>query len=115
MKTIKLDDLADSLPEHILNRIFIDEATGCWAFNGDPSSNGYMRCWYQGIRFMAHRLIFEIATGRDIRKWELDHFCENRPCCNPNHMDPVTPKVNCIRRTRRRKKPKYDKTPNPVA
>lgn len=108
---VTIDDL-EFLPEHILKRIFVDELTGCWEFNGDPSSNGYMRCWYQGHRHMSHRLLFELATGRDIRKWELDHLCENRPCCNPNHMDPVTPKVNSIRKFRRRKRVPYDGSVN---
>jgi len=97
---IKLGDIP--LPPHIIKRIEITDK--CWIFNGDPSSNGYQRCWYLGHRHMAHRLIYELATGKDIRKWQLDHLCENRACCNPNHMDPVTPSVNCKRRHRRRKK-----------
>lgn len=101
---ITLDDLKGELPQRILDKITVDEETGCWIFDGDPSSNGYMRCWWQGLRWMAHRLIYEVAFSKDIRKYQLDHLCENRPCCNPNHMDPVTPKVNCKRRHRRRKK-----------
>jgi hypothetical protein len=98
------------LPSHIIDRIVVaDLKPGqtrgpCWEFRGDPSSNGYMRCWYGGNRYMAHRLIYELHFKKDIRKWQLDHLCENRPCCNPDHMDPVTPKINALRRTKRRKK-----------
>ena len=102
---ITLDHLEEKLPQRILDKIFIDEESECWVFKGDPSSNGYQRLWIHGHRHMAHRLIYEYATGKDIRKWQLDHLCENRACCNPNHMDPVTPKINCKRKFRRRKRP----------
>jgi len=94
-----------SLPEHIASKIRICEKSGCWIFEGkDPSSNGYQRVRLYGIRFQAHRLIYEMITKEDIRGKELDHVCENRPCCNPWHMDPVTPKINSNRKYRRRKK-----------
>lgn len=53
---------------------------------------------------MAHRLIFELVVKKDIRKYQLDHTCENRVCCNPNHMDVVKAKVNCRRRNGKRRK-----------
>jgi hypothetical protein len=27
----------------------------------------------------------------------LDHMCQNRRCVNPNHLDPVTNRVNILR------------------
>lgn len=95
----------DELPEHIKSKVKKCDS-GCWIFNGnDPSSNGYQRCYYNGHRYMAHRIIYELLTGKDIRKWQLDHLCEKRACVNPEHLDPVTPKVNCKRKFRRRKRP----------
>ena len=32
---------------------------------------------------------------------ELDHTCENEPCCNPDHLEPVTSQINCQLRDRR--------------
>ena len=98
----EFNSLINKLPEHVQKRITTKD-DGCWTFDGDPSSNGYQRCWYFGRRHMAHRLIYEFFTGKDIRKYQLDHLCENRACCNPEHMDPVTPKVNSRRKFRRRK------------
>jgi hypothetical protein len=98
-----IEDLYAKLPERITSRIQVTER-GCWIVDADPTPNGYMRIRWKGLRFMAHRLVFELLTGRDIRRWQLDHLCEVRACCNPAHLEPVSPKVNSIRKFRRRKK-----------
>lgn len=93
------------LPKQIASKITVNE-NGCWIFKGSsPSSNGYERCWLWGTRWQAHRLVYEYLTGKDIRHKQLDHLCEVRQCCNPEHLDPVTPSVNCKRKYRRRKRP----------
>lgn len=95
----------DKIPAHLFAKITVDQ-NGCWIFNGSsPSSNGYERCWLWGTRWQAHRLIYELVTGKDIRHKQLDHMCEVRKCCNPAHLDPVTPTVNNRRKFRRRKRP----------
>lgn len=96
----------DLIPKHLLERVTVDPDTGCWNFKGSsPSSNGYERCWLWGTRWQAHRLFYELVTGVDIRLKQLDHLCVNRKCCNPEHMDPVTPTINAKRIFRRRKGP----------
>jgi hypothetical protein len=32
---------------------------------------------------------------------QLDHLCSERWCCNPDHLDPVTPALNAQRRNQR--------------
>lgn len=105
-KFINIRDFINKLPPHVVLRLpdNVDKPNECWVFNGDPSSNGYMRCWIKNRRIPAHKAIWQIATGIKLRTRQLDHLCENRPCCNPNHMQPVTAKQNAIRRTRRRKR-----------
>ena len=97
--------MIEHLPPHIRKRIAVCEKTGCWQVNGDPSSNGYQRVWYKGERVMAHKLLYWLAYGVKPRTRQVDHLCENVACCNPRHLDLVTPSVNCKRRHRRRKKP----------
>jgi hypothetical protein len=95
-----------NIPARLRDRITVDTNTGCWIYKGStPSSNGYERCWLYGTRWQTHRLIFELITGKDIRTKQLDHLCEVRQCCNPAHLDPVTPKRNCLRKFNRRKFP----------
>lgn len=42
-------------------------------------------------------LIGSCTSGRSARfpkGLELDHLCKNPPCCNPEHLDPVTRREN---------------------
>jgi len=45
-----------------------------------------------------HRIIWQCFYGPLIGKWQLDHLCRNRMCCNPLHLEKVTHKENCRRR-----------------
>lgn len=93
----------------VVSRITVTDY--CWNYKGSTaSSNGYERLWYWGVRWMAHRFIYELCSNKDIRKLQLDHLCENIKCCNPAHMDPVNNIINCKRKTRRRKFPPSLKT-----
>ena len=49
-------------------------------------------------RFLAHRLAYAIAHGRDIPVGlELDHLCRERRCCNASHLEAVTTRINGLR------------------
>lgn len=56
------------------------------------SSNTYGQC-------LAHRYFYETVIGPIPRGLDLDHLCRQKSCCNPQHLEPVTPAVN-IRRGR---------------
>jgi hypothetical protein len=43
--------------------------------------------FYSGIRIIASRMAFFVATGRFLEKGDFAcHSCDNPPCCNPNHI-----------------------------
>ncbi|QDP56445.1 MAG: hypothetical protein Tp152SUR00d2C52646391_41 [Prokaryotic dsDNA virus sp.] len=95
------------LPPHMQEKIKVCPETSCWLFEGkDPTPNGYQRTWYKGVRNMAHRAIYTILVGGNIENRELDHSCCNRACVNPNHLNPVTHKKNCILRDKRNRNAK---------
>lgn len=72
--------------------------TQCWVWTGKwNSGNGYGKVQYEGRIWMAHRLVYDLLVGRVSPNIVLDHRCRNRRCCNPNHLDPVTVKVNTHR------------------
>lgn len=98
------EDKINSLPEHISKKIEPCRDTGCWNFIGkDPSSNGYQRAWYKGVRSMAHRIVYTLIVGGNIEGKQLDHSCCNRSCVNPKHLEPMSGKKNCILREKRKK------------
>ena len=71
----------------------------CWEMTSRwRSGNGYAKLSVNGRACMAHRAIFECVKGESIDNGKvLDHLCRNRGCVNPDHVEPVTPKINTER------------------
>ena len=87
----------DILPCRFQDKIRVDEITGCWEWTGWNSGNGYGKLSFQGKIYMAHRYMFELYYGSIPDGYVLDHLCKNRCCCNPTHLELVTPKENVYR------------------
>ncbi len=64
--------------------------TPCWISNKAPDSSGYTYDSKGGIRIGLHRLYYEREFGPIPQGKELHHLCEQRKCCNPEHLRPVT-------------------------
>lgn len=69
----------------------------CWRLPHRVDSDGYVTFYVNFKSYRAHRFIYKNLIGPISRKLTLDHLCRNRWCCNPNHVAPVTNKVNCLR------------------
>ena len=104
------------VPQRVINRVF--ERLGehspdeCWPWPGGLAS-GYGRVgWrenYKGYWAAAHRIVWEALKGPIPEGLDLDHLChdpetctiasecQHRRCCNPDHLEPVTRKVNLAR------------------
>jgi hypothetical protein len=71
--------------------------SGCWLWGGGwDSGNGYGKVWWCRAA-MAHRVVYEVLVGPIPEGLVLDHGCRTRPCCNPDHLEPVTVAVNTNR------------------
>lgn len=81
--------------------ILVEEATGCWLWQGFIDKAGYGRLHGPGRSssvLYAHRLLWEGLTGMWVPgTWAFDHLCRVRHCCNPAHLEPVTPAENARR------------------
>lgn len=88
--------------ERVMDRIVVDEA-GCWIFQGAKTSAGYgnirIGSRTDGTRRVieTHTVMWESQHGPVPEGLELDHLCRVRACCNPAHLEPVTPSVNVWR------------------
>ena len=71
----------------------VEWAGDCWHWRGHIASNGYGK----GSDGWAHRLVYEALVGPVPDGLELDHLCRVRRCVNPDHLQPVTRKVNLNR------------------
>lgn len=69
----------------------------CWAWLKSVNSHGYAQVQIRGIKYEVHGLIYRYFNGEIENGLELDHTCRNRACVNPDHLEPVTRRVNLLR------------------
>ena len=91
-KTTRLFDIA----AWVQPRVTVD-GIGCWIWKGRPDDDGYARCSMNNTFGRAHRLIYIALVGPIPPTLQLDHLCRVHLCVNPDHLDPVTQRVNILR------------------
>lgn len=67
-------------------RLEIKDKKECWPWKESLNKDGYGRIRFNGIQKMAHRIAYELHTGKNIDNFVLMHICDSPSCCNPNHM-----------------------------
>lgn len=84
-------------PDEVHRRISLSPS-GCWLWMGSVFQNsGYGRIKVSGRTMVAHRFAYEVLRGPIPGGLTLDHLCRVRRCVNPDHLEPVTPRVNVLR------------------
>lgn len=86
------------LPERIRARIVVSPDTGCWVWTGGVSQGrggGYGRVSMHGQTCTVHIVLWRLLVQPYLRRGlQLDHECENRRCCLPDHLRPRTQSMN---------------------
>jgi hypothetical protein len=69
--------------------------SGCWEWRGNRTPQNYPTTtvvW--GRKWLVHRISHEAHKGPIPEGYHIDHLCVNPPCCNPEHLEAVTPGEN---------------------
>jgi hypothetical protein len=82
--------------DRLMSRIVVCR-NGCWEWQQRSNVDRYGRVVIAGRKVLAHRAVYSVLVGEIPDYLVLDHLCEYRLCVNPDHLEPVTQKVN-IRR-----------------
>jgi hypothetical protein len=93
-----------ALINYVRSRTVDDPNTGCWIWAGSLNRTGYNNTitWPRylggdGKQRHAHALAYISIKGPVPVGLEIDHLCRDRRCCNPWHLEAVTPSVNHAR------------------
>lgn len=99
LKSVQLPDgssrqVTEKDVSRIWPRVEVDTA-GCWIWTGLRYPTGYGRTSIGSCRsFYTHRLMYMVYVGVPAAGLHIDHLCRVRECCNPQHLEAVTPREN---------------------
>ncbi|CAE6811919.1 hypothetical protein R69746_05662 [Paraburkholderia aspalathi] len=94
---------ASSPADVVAQRSTLDPVTGCRNWDGSLQSEGYGNFSFDGQFYLAHRVAYEAAKGPIPDGLLLRHSCDNRRCCNHEHLTPGSDQDNkddCVSRRR---------------
>ena len=79
---------------------------GCWEWTKSRLygyGQMFVGSWTDNSRRTqrAHRVSYETFIGPIPEGFQIDHLCNNRACVNPEHLEPVSPRLNSVRRSSR--------------
>lgn len=62
----------------------------CWEWQGKPNHNGYCAATFDDYVQLVHRVSYREFIGPIPDGYVVHHRCENKVCCNPCHLEPMT-------------------------
>ena len=68
----------------------VDRTNFCWIWVGHVKQNGYGSFNYKGAPVHPHRVMYQTFVSEIADGLVIDHICENKRCCNPDHLQAVT-------------------------
>lgn len=91
----------ERLPQRFWRRVVADGVTGCWIWVGHIDDWGYGVAYRHPRNVKTHRWTYETFIGPIPPGLQLDHVkargCTTKACCNPDHLEAVTPSENTRR------------------
>ena len=67
---------------------------GCWDYSGTKDKDGYSIIWFDGKNYKMHRVMYYLKHNYIDETLQVAHLCNNRYCCNPDHLIQQTHQEN---------------------
>lgn len=67
-------------------KVNIQSLDECWLWLGNPQKSGYGRLSINNHHYLAHRVAYALHNGSFPDELFVLHSCDNRLCCNPQHL-----------------------------
>jgi hypothetical protein len=96
--------------DRLMARYRMDEATGCWVWQGRVAADGYALVTIGTQHWRGHQASHTVFKGPVPPGLQIDHLCHNRDtacaggetclhrrCVNPEHLEAVTGRTNTLR------------------
>lgn len=68
------------------HNVDVTDSDSCWNWKHSCTRGGYGKVKFNGRHTLAHRVAFELSRGPIPDDLNVLHTCDNRKCCNPNHL-----------------------------
>lgn len=97
MRTKSIPDLTPAQQDRFWAKVDVpDQPSCCWEWTGS-SYRDYGLFGVNNVTFRSHRIAYQLLVGEIEMGLVLDHLCRNHRCVNPDHLEPVTQKINTER------------------
>jgi hypothetical protein len=83
-----------NVPEKLWEKIKVKSKDECWEWVGSLYPGGYGIIKINCKNYRTHRLAYELTYGPILNNLHVLHKCDNKKCCNPNHLFLGTHKDN---------------------
>jgi len=102
MRSYKKPETTDTeVQNYITKRITINQSTGCWEWSlmkrqgygvTDTGTRAFKHCNTEYL----HRISYLVYKGPIEESEVIRHRCNNRACCNPDHLEPGSVRQNML-------------------